>query len=296
MICYMQLRRERLARYSNHVTFLTKCRTSGIIPNGLRVALPVLSRKANQIAVRTSQALLRERISEGHRQKTTISRQISRLESHLSQSLALEQWSRLDSYCHDAAQRVHRAVKEKQSFKFNQLQHQKSQQPLSQATLDRSKLVVNLSSRPLSPMEEEVLALGLSFAIAPSRIPYEDIIAATEATARRLDHKAADSLRLGVSAALRQAKPPKPNLTFQQRKALHNLKNDTNIVIIPADKGRATVIMDKSNYTHKMIQTLSDDKYRTLRRDPTVKVENRIASALKHLTMMVTLLRRHVTF
>ena len=78
---------------------------------------------------------------------------------------------------------------------FNQIQHQKSQHTLSQATLDRSKLVVNLSSRPLSPVEE-VLALGLSFAIAPSRIPYRDIISATEATAHQLDHKAADSLRL----------------------------------------------------------------------------------------------------
>ena len=43
---------------------------------------------------------------------------------------------------------------------------------------------MHLSSRPLSPVEEEVLALGLSFAITPSCIPYEDIISATEATAR----------------------------------------------------------------------------------------------------------------
>ena len=113
---------------------------------------------------------------------------------------------------------------------------------------------------PPNASTKEVLALGLSFAIAPSRIPYEDIISATEATARRLDHKVADSLRLGVSKALRQAKPPKPNLPFQQCKALHSLKNDTNIVIIPADKGRATVIMDKHDYTHRMLQTLSDDK------------------------------------
>ena len=41
--------------------------------------------------------------------------------------------------------------------------------------------------------------------------------------------------------------------------------------------------MDKSNYTHRMIQTLSDDKYWTLRRDATMKVKNRIASTLKRL-------------
>ena len=30
-----------------------------------------------------------------------------------------------------------------------------------------------------------------------------------------------------------------------QRKALHTLKDDPNIVIVPADKGKTTVIMDK---------------------------------------------------
>ena len=48
--------------------------------------------------------------------------------------------------------------------------------------------------------------------------------------------------------------PPKPNLPFPQRKELHSLKNDTNIVIIPADKGTATVIMDRYDYTHRMLQ------------------------------------------
>ena len=174
------------------------------------------------------------------------------------------------------------AVKEKQTLKFTKFKHQKTQTQ-SQTTLDCSRLVVNLSSRRLSPVEEEVLALGLSFAIAPRHIPYEEIISATEATARRLDHKSADALRLGVSAALRHAKPPKPNLSAQQRKALHNLKDDTNIVIVPADKGRATVILDKQDYTLKMMETLKDDKYSILRRDPTVRIENKIANTLKRI-------------
>lgn len=49
--------------------------------------------------------------------------------------------------------------------------------------LDPKKLVVNLR-RSLSPQEKEVLALGLSFAIAPRQVPYDEIIVATEATYR----------------------------------------------------------------------------------------------------------------
>ena len=48
------------------------------------------------------------------------------------------------------------------------------------------------------------------------------------------------------------------------------LKTDENIVILPADKGRVTVIMDKTDYYDNM-DTLVDDKqtYEELKRDPT---------------------------
>ena len=118
---------------------------------------------------------------------------------------------------------------------------------------------------------------------------YKELISTTEATTCRLDHESADTLRLGVSAALRHAKPLKPNLSAQQHKALHNLKDDTNIVIIPADKGRATMILDKQDYTLKMKETLKDDKYSILRCDPTVRKENKIANTLKRTCSKVHL-------
>ena len=58
--------RERLARHSNHLMFLTKCRTHRIIPQGLRVILPVHSTKADTIAERTVHALVRKRIGKVH--------------------------------------------------------------------------------------------------------------------------------------------------------------------------------------------------------------------------------------
>ena len=114
-------------------------------------------------------------------------------------------------------------------------------------------------------MEEDVLALGLSFAIAPRHIPQKEIVSATEAMARRLNHNTADTLRLGVSTALRQAKPPKANLLAEQRKALHTLKGEPNIVIVPADNGKATVIVDQPDYTRRMMLILEDEKYRPLK-------------------------------
>ena len=273
--------RESLARYSNHLTFLTKCRNIGLIPNGLKVNLPVRSPKADRIARLTSQVLLRERIGEAHKQIAATSRLSAQLESHLSQSVTPEQWMALDQHCKEAAKRVHSDTKERQIGKLTRLT---SQQAHQRPTLDSSRLVVNRSSRVLTPVEEEVLALGMSFAIAPSRIPHEEIIAATEALSQRLDQQTKDTLRLKIGGALQSAKPPKPNLSPRQYRALMDLSKDEDIIIVPADKGKATVVLSKEEYIQKMRQITDDDsKYRILRRDPTVKTENRISDALKRL-------------
>ena len=58
----------------------------------------------------------------------------------------------------------------------------------------------------------------------------------------------------------------------------------TRMIIVPADKGRATVVLSKEKYIQKMRQITDDDsKYHILQKDPTVKTENKISDALKRL-------------
>ena len=123
---------------------------------------------------------------------------------------------------------------------------------------DTAKLVINLSSRTLNPTELQVLALGLNYAISPSTIPVNEIITSTEAVARKLDSNTPEQLRAGVSNALRTARPPCPNISYTQKRPLKDLHKDNTIVILPADKGNATVVMDRSLYEEKMKDILLD--------------------------------------
>ena len=45
---------------------------------------------------------------------------------------------------------------------------------------------------------------------------------------------------------------PSSNLTPDEQKSLKGLKTDEKIVILPADKGRVTVVMDRTDYNDKM--------------------------------------------
>ena len=75
-----------------------------------------------------------------------------------------------------------------------------------------------------------------------------------------------NKLRPGVSNALRMARPPRPNLSYTQKTALKDLCKDNTIVILPADKGNVTVVMDSFLYKEKTKEILLDgNTYRKLK-------------------------------
>lgn len=53
----------------------------------------------------------------------------------------------------------------------------------------------------------------------------------------------------------------KPNLSPQELNSIDKLKNNQEIIIKSADKGGATVIMDKENYVFEINRQLNDNKY-----------------------------------
>ena len=57
---------------------------------------------------------------------------------------------------------------------------------------------------------------------------------------------------------LQQAEPPEPNITKDMRDALKSLKEDESIMVFPADKGRANVVMNTDTYRAK-ISTLIEN-------------------------------------
>ena len=84
--------------------------------------------------------------------------------------------------------------------------------------------------------------MGLNFAPVPTKFPLQDTIAGMEKTARKLPKEDADDLRMRVCGILRS---PEDNITKDQRKALKEMRSWKDDVILPADKGNATVVMER---------------------------------------------------
>ena len=146
--------------------------------------------------------------------------------------------------------------------------------------VDKANWVVYLSSRSLSDAEKALLKKRLNFAVTPANIPATEIIAKVEAAIRQLDAEQADTVRRAVNGILQQAKPPEPKITKEMRDALKSLKEDESIMVLPADKGHASVLMDTDTYRAKMSTLIENGPYQLLNKDPTDRLTHKLSEKL----------------
>ena len=140
--------------------------------------------------------------------------------------------------------------------------------------------MVNLSNRTLSDNEQLVLAKGLNYAPTPTEIPIRKIVAAVEDGLRKVGRSEADLARTYIVDILNQSKPPINNMS-REIKATKDLSRDTSIVILPADKGKSTVVLNSSEYDGKIKTIILDRKtYKKLKHDPASALERRMNDLL----------------
>ena len=78
-----------------------------------------------------------------------------------------------------------------------------------------------------------------------------------------------EKVRASIASFVRKAKCPKSKITADEREALASLRNNDDIVILEADKGNATVVLDREVYERKAKDILGQKPVKLLKKDPT---------------------------
>ena len=115
-----------------------------------------------------------------------------------------------------------------------------------------------MSSKQLTYIETDLFAKGLNFSITTKALPNKDIIANIEGAAKDFEKEKTDTIREKISLTLQNSKPLKDNLPKNERKALKELQSDTSIVILTAEKGRSTVILNRENCLKKCMDLINN--------------------------------------
>jgi hypothetical protein len=174
-------------------------------------------------------------------------------------------------------------TKDRQIRKFHHIKQRKALTIEEEEDIDKKRWVINISSHELSEKERDVLSKGLNFAVTPPKLPVEEFITSTELACQQLqDSTKSAALRSDVTRILSKRRKHRPNINVEERKALQSLSRMKDLKILPADKGRVTVLMNASDYDGKIKALLSDSNtYDKLRSDPTNKFKVKLIRLIK---------------
>ncbi|XP_072025298.1 uncharacterized protein [Amphiura filiformis] len=284
----------KVANYRNHLRFNLRCLQADVIPRSARLSSNIKGSRAEKIIHSAERKLLNERVRQVNFTIKNLNNKKSDISRELGARLPTEINNRVTQFTEHAQLAQHETTKSRQVEKFGRLA------AVSRADKDRNwrqkeslidpnikdRWVRNLSHRKLSVSEQSLLEKGLNFAVASKRIQVTDIITATESAIRgaSIGPDKAEELRSRVSASIKSAKPPQYNLSKNEFSALESLKKDENITILPADKGRCTVVLNSKDYDQKAKALLDDAKtYTPLRKDPTSGIKRKLTSKLGEL-------------
>ncbi len=99
-----------------------------------------------------------------------------------------------------------------------------------------------------------------------------------------MDSQTRNECKGKIASIIKSHRVKRSNISPEERAALKSLKQDADISILPADKGRATVIMNSTDYKQKAKELLSDTKtYKPLPKDPTKEYKAQLREKLNSL-------------
>ncbi|XP_046406218.1 uncharacterized protein LOC124171124 [Ischnura elegans] len=283
--------RKKKGKLLSSPAFLQCCRDTSTLPSCVEVKHHLKTLAARKILRRTSEALLRERIHHKRLDLHCLSEELYHIHLELAATLTATDWDTIDKLSFESSRAVETTHRENQIKKYEKLQSRRGP-PVPDNGPNKDRTIVNLTDMTLNESTTEVLAKGLNFAITPRDIPRETIITEVESGIRKLPKTVADEVREDVTRVLRSAKPPKSNITPKERAALKALREDGSIVVLPADKGNATVLMKKEDYNRKMEELLSDLVYHKLEKIPMAKADWETRAIIKRSYIPVEEQRR----
>ena len=143
--------------------------------------------------------------------------------------------------------------------------------------------MINISSKPLTPDQEKLLAHGPNYAVVPKEPPITQYIAAVENACTKLEEGKVEEFRVQVKLAMQKIKKPRPNLIIGERKAIVELKRDGSRMILTADKGVALVVLNTEDYIKKAEDLLNQSTCRVLTTDLTMRLKNKMINLLKSI-------------
>ena len=213
----------KYSSYTNHLRFSLRCHHNKILLKDLQLKSRIKTERSKIILQRVGKLLLQERIHMNHVIRDSLKNGIEQLKGKILESIKPEEFHLVEKIHENSYKKSFDLTKKRHIRKLDELISKNKITQSATNMADKKKWVINMSSRQLTHIETDLLVKGLNFSIASKTLPNKDIIAAIEDAVKDLEKEEADTIRAKVSLTLLNFKPPKDNLSKDERKALKEL-------------------------------------------------------------------------
>ena len=271
----------------NRMIFLTRCLVNKIIPKSFNKCPVVRNAKARRITFEYCLQMIRVARDEAKQRYHILLKQIDQLSTTLKQTLSTSDFHDLQRITEVSREKSFIAERERLRDKFNSISGHERDATIGNNIVKSA--VLNLATDgELTKNQIELLDLGPKFVPAFKTAPIMDIITSVEAVASTMNgsiEEVSDSenLRHDVSNILLKyaGKRLPSNLTRQQNDSLKELQQNTEIKVVPFDKGTGFVVLKSEDMFQKIKDQLGEAK--EIQKDPTQSLTKKFQSVISSL-------------
>ncbi|BHF81323.1 hypothetical protein SprV_0702445300 [Sparganum proliferum] len=232
------------------LNFLHRCLATYVMPKCLSYKPPVNTELAKQTMFRHSRRMTRVLIQDCHLRLKKYAHNADNFRMLVTRRCGESTAITLENTLISLGRKKRANRDDDLSVKFMTLQTAQSRQP-------EQTLVHNLSSKHLTVAQTKVLQRGSGLTqLTPTRshLLLLSNLCYVKPVPQTRQKTSSDIKSLHFSCHTEKTHL----LLRDEQKALRELKADTEIVILPADKGRSTVILDKVDYRNKALMLHND--------------------------------------
>ncbi|XP_075526232.1 uncharacterized protein LOC142557893 [Dermacentor variabilis] len=269
------------------MSFNQTCKVEGLVPKSLRLKTPVASAWGHKIIRQAERKLLAARVQEC-RQKIKDLETETFFERRQLEHTILQDFPDVQLHANFMVTLRDRQCRKSQESKLDALRPKEPTQT--------REVILNLSSYKPTESEAALLRKGLNFNTGASPNPAR-VICTVERAVTQLPSEVREEARTRAIGVLSKWRTRNPQARFSpaEKQAVEGLRNNDSIAILPADKGNAIVLLDRSDYNEKMKDLLSDeDTYVAIQKDPTVNLQTKLQKLLSKVFKFVPPQQKHL--
>jgi predicted GIY-YIG superfamily endonuclease len=257
----------KVARLESKFEFLLNCKKNNVVPKTLHIRAPKCIHPADAARLeRTlSRITLNNAINRDRKERQWARNDYKQFQPRVKSELTPQEYSavcraiRQKDKAVRASEGLHKENKLAAIIDFNF--NVNPEQVREQSTTHETDRVINLTNVEFNDTQHTLLGRHLKFGLAPDRVPTIEIVHAVESAATFLPIIEATQLKMQIAKVLNKECKVKKNFTPEELSQLKKLKSEKNLIFLTADKGGATVIMEKSTYVAKLMEIVQSDAY-----------------------------------